>query len=221
MAKSVLNVEPRVRTGKGGSRKVRADGLVPAVVYGKGIETLNLRVDPKALQQATATEAGWNTLITLKGDGPYDGKVVVLKDMQIDAIRREPKHVDFYALDMKKKIAFMVPVSPQGKSKGEKEGGTLQLVRHELEVFCLPTNIPPSIEINVEELEVGDAVHIDEVSFPEGAESRHDVNFTVLTVVSRMAEEVEEVEEEELLEGELAEEGSEEAEQGSEEAEEA
>ena len=221
MAKSVLNVEPRVRTGKGGSRKVRADGLVPAVVYGKGIETLNLRVDPKALQQATATEAGWNTLITLKGDGPYDGKVVVLKDMQIDAIRREPKHVDFYALDMKKKIAFMVPVSPQGKSKGEKEGGTLQLVRHELEVFCLPTNIPPSIEINVEELEVGDAVHIDEVSFPEGAESRHDVNFTVLTVVSRMAEEVEETEEEDLLEGELAEEGSEEAEEGSEEAEEA
>ena len=221
MAKSVLNVEPRVRTGKGGSRKVRADGLVPAVVYGKGIETLNLRVDPKALQQATATEAGWNTLITLKGDGPFDGKVVVLKDMQIDAIRREPKHVDFYALDLKKKIAFMVPVSPQGKSKGEKEGGTLQLVRHELEVFCLPTNIPHSIEINVEELEVGDAVHIDEGSFPEGAESRHDVNFTVLTVVSRMAEEVEETEEEELLEGELAEEGSEEAEEGSEEAEEA
>jgi large subunit ribosomal protein L25 len=221
MAKSVLNVEPRVRTGKGGARKVRADGLVPAVVYGKGIETLNLRVDPKALQQATATEAGWNTLITLKGDGPFDNKVVVLKDMQIDAIRRQPKHVDFYALDLKKKIAFMVPVSPQGKSKGEKEGGTLQLVRHELEVFCLPTNIPHSIEINVEELEVGDAVHIDEVSFPEGAESRHDVNFTVLTVVSRMAEEVEETEEEELLEGELAEEGSEEAEEGSEEAEEA
>ena len=220
MAKSVLNVEPRVRTGKGGSRKVRADGLVPAVVYGKGIEAFNLRVDPKALQQATATEAGWNTLITLKGDGPFDGKVVVLKDMQIDAIRREPKHVDFYALDLKKKIAFLVPVSPQGKSKGEKEGGTLQLVRHELELFCLPTNIPTSIEINVEELEVGDVVHIDEVTLPEGVESKHDVNFTVLTVVGRMAEEVEEVEEEELLEGEVAEgEGEGEgAEEGSEEA---
>lgn len=220
MAKSVLNVEPRVRTGKGGSRKVRADGLVPAVVYGKGMEALNLRVDPKALQQATATEAGWNTLITLKGDGPFDGKVVVLKDMQIDAIRREPKHVDFYALDLKKKIAFMVPVSPQGKSKGEKEGGTLQLVRHELELFCLPTNIPPSIEINVEELEVGDVVHIDEVTLPEGVESKHDVNFTVLTVVGRMAEEVEAAEEEEALEG-VAVEGEEAAEEASEEAEEA
>jgi large subunit ribosomal protein L25 len=220
MANSVLNVEPRVRTGKGGARKVRADGLVPAVVYGKGIETLNLRVDPKALQAATATEAGWNTLITLKGDGPFDGKVVVLKDMQIDAIRREPKHIDFYALDLKKKIAFMVPVSPQGKSKGEKEGGTLQLVRHELEVFCLPTNIPPSIEINVEELEVGDVVHIDEVSLPKDVESRHDVNFTVLTVVGRMAEEVEEVEEEEAVEG-VAEEGEAAAdEEGAEETEE-
>ena len=63
MAKSVLNVETRVRTGKGGSRKVRQDGLVPAVVYGKGVEALNLRLDPKALQKAVATEAGWNTLI--------------------------------------------------------------------------------------------------------------------------------------------------------------
>jgi large subunit ribosomal protein L25 len=195
MAKSVLNVETRVRTGKGGSRKVRQDGLVPAVVYGKGIEALNLRLDPKALQQAVATEAGWNTLITLKGDGPFDGKVVILKDLQIDAIRRNPMHVDFLAIDLKKTLAVMVPVQPVGKSQGEIEGGTLQLVRHELEVYCLPTNIPTSIEIDVTALNVGETVHIDEVSLPEGVESQHDVNFTVLTVVGRMAEEVE-VEEE-------------------------
>jgi large subunit ribosomal protein L25 len=205
MAKSVLNVEPRVRTGKGGSRKVRQDGLVPAVVYGKGIDSLNLRLDPKALQQAVATEAGWNTLITLKGDGPFDGKVVILKDMQIDAIRRDVQHVDFHAIDLKQKLAVMVPVQPVGKSKGEIEGGTLQLVRHELEVLCLPTNIPTSIEIDVTELNVGDSIHIDEVSLSEDVESQHDVNFTVLTVVGRMAEEVEEVEEDELLaEGEEA-----------------
>ena len=112
MAKSVLNVEPRVRTGKGGSRKVRADGLVPAVVYGKGVDALNLRVEPKALDKAVATEAGWNTLITLKGDGPFDGKVVILKDMQIDPIRREPLHVDFQAIDLTKKImVILAPVS--------------------------------------------------------------------------------------------------------------
>jgi large subunit ribosomal protein L25 len=209
MAKSVLNVETRVRTGKGGSRKVRQDGLVPAVVYGKGVESINLRLDPKALQQAVATEAGWNTLITLKGDGPFDGLVVILKDMQIDAIRRNPMHIDFLAIDLKNPLAVMVPVQPVGKAQGEIEGGTLQLVRHELEVYCLPTNIPTSIEIDVTALNVGEVVHIDEVSLPEGVESQHDVNFTVLTVVGRMAEEVEVDEEDE--EGVEAEEVSEEA----------
>ena len=209
MAKSELNVETRVRTGKGGSRKVRRDGLVPAVVYGKGIEALNLRLDPKALQQAVATEAGWNTLITLKGDGPFDGLVVILKDMQIDAIRRNPTHIDFLAIDLKKTLAVMVPVQPVGKSQGEIEGGTLQLVRHEIEVYCLPTNIPTSIEIDVTALNIGEVVHIDEVSLPEGVESQHDVNFTVLTVVGRMAEEVEV--DEEAEEGVATEEVSEEA----------
>jgi large subunit ribosomal protein L25 len=211
MAKSVLNVETRVRTGKGGSRKVRQDGLVPAVVYGKGVEALNLRLDPKALQQAVATEAGWNTLLTLKGDGPFDGLVVILKDMQIDAIRRNPTHVDFLAIDLKKTLAVMVPVQPVGKAQGVVEGGTLQLIRHELEVYCLPTNIPTSIEIDVTALNVGEGIHIDAVSFPEGVESQHDVNFTVLTVVGRMAEEVEvDEEDEDGVEGVETEEVSEE-----------
>lgn len=188
MAKSVLNVEPRVRIGKGGSRKVRRDGLVPAVVYGKGMEALNLRVDPKALQQAVATEAGWNTLITLKGDGPFDGKVVILKDLQIDAIRRDVQHVDFQAIDLNKKIAVMVPVHAIGKSAGEKAGGSLQLIRHELEVLCLPTNIPTAIEIDVAALEIGSVIHVEDVVLPEGSEAPHDVNFTILTVIGRKAD---------------------------------
>jgi len=192
MARSVLNVEPRVRIVKGCSRKVRADGLVPAVVYRKGMEALNIRVEPKALQQSIATDAGWNTLITLKGDGPFDGKVVILKDMDVDAIRRDVMHVDFLAIDLKKQLAVMVPVHPVGKSKGEKDGGTLQVIRHELEVFCLPANIPDAIEINVEEFKIGDVIHVDDVILPEGVESRHEVNFTVLTIAGRMATEVEE-----------------------------
>lgn len=197
MAKSVLNVETRVRTGKGGSRKVRRDGLVPAVVYGKGFEALNLRLDPKALQKAISNESGWNTLITLKGDGPFDGQVVILKDIQIDAIRRDTQHVDFLAIDLKKAIFVLVPVHAVGKSQGEVEGGTLQLVRHELELNCVPTNIPSSIEIDVTKLNIGDAVHIDEVVLPEGVESHHDVNYTVLTVVGHKPEEVEPGDEEE------------------------
>jgi len=191
MAKSVLNVEQRVRIGKGGSRKVRRDGLVPAVVYGKGVEAMTLRVDPKALQQAINTDAGWNTLITLKGDGAFDGKVVILKDMQLDSIRRDVQHVDFLAINLKNKISVMVPVHPVGKSQGEKEGGTLQLVRHELEVLCLPIDIPTAIEIDVAALNVGDVVHLSDITLPEGVEVPQDVNFTVLTIMARKVEEVE------------------------------
>ncbi|MBW2451041.1 MAG: 50S ribosomal protein L25 [Deltaproteobacteria bacterium] len=195
MAKSVLNVEPRLRSGKGGSRKVRAEGLVPAIVYGKGIDTLNLRIEPKALQKAISTDAGWNALITLKGNGPFDGKVVILKDMQIDPIRRNVLHVDFHAIDLKKKISVMVPVHVAGKSEGEKMGGSLQIVRHELEILCLPTDIPPSIEIDVSSLQIGDVVHIEDIVLPESTEAPHDVNFTVLTVVGLKAEVEEEPEE--------------------------
>lgn len=191
MAKSVLNVEARVRIGKGGARKVRRDGLVPAVLYGKGIDSLTLRVDPKALQQAIATEAGWNTLITLKGEGAFDGKVVILKDMQIHALRRDVQHVDFQAIDLNKKIAVMVPVHAVGKSAGEKAGGSLQLIRHELEVLCLPTEIPTAIEIDVAALDIGSVIHVEDLTLPEGVEAPHDVNFTILTVLGRKAESAE------------------------------
>ncbi|PLX79592.1 MAG: 50S ribosomal protein L25 [Desulfuromonas sp.] len=197
MATSVLNVEPRVRIGKGGSRKVRNDGLVPAVVYGKGLDALNVRVSPKDLDQAIATEAGWNTLITLRGDGPFDGKVVILKDMQIHPIRRDVLHADFHAIDLSANVTVMVPVHTVGKSEGEKMGGSLQVIRHELEVVCLPTEIPASIDIDVTALQVGDVVHVEDVTLPDGVVIPHEVNFTVLTVTGRKAEESEEEEAEE------------------------
>ncbi|MDT8440738.1 MAG: 50S ribosomal protein L25/general stress protein Ctc [Desulfuromonadales bacterium] len=196
MAKSILNVEPRVRIGKGGARKVRNDGLVPAVVYGKGMDTLNLRVEPKSLEKAIATEAGWNTLITLKGDGPFDGKVVILKDMHIHPIRREMMHVDFHAIDLRSNVSVMVPVHTVGKAEGEKMGGSLQVIRHELEVVCLPSHIPAVIEIDVTSLQVGDVVHVEDLTLPEGVEVPHEVNFTVLTLTGRKAGEESETGEE-------------------------
>jgi len=91
MAKSELNVTLREVAGKGVARSLRREGFIPGVVYGKGMESCKVSIDPKELEQAIGTEAGWNTLITLKGEGPFDGKVVVLKDMAVDAIRRTPE----------------------------------------------------------------------------------------------------------------------------------
>lgn len=209
MAKSELQVILRNEAGKGVARSLRREGLVPAVVYGKGMDPCGITVNPKALKTAVATETGWNTLITLKGDGPFDGKVVLLKDMQINAISRDVVHADFQVIDLKNVIHVMVPVHTIGTPKGVKEGGTLSVVRHELEVVCLPTAIPKSIDIDVTEMDVGDVFHVDEIEVEDGVAIPHDVNFTILTIVGRMAEEVEEVEGEELegeeLEGEESE----------------
>ena len=189
MAQSQLTVAPRAGIGKGGARSLRRQGLVPGVVYGKGMAACTVAVDPKALKQAIATEAGWNTLITLQGDGPFDGKVVILKDLQVHPLRRDMTHVDFQAVDLKQKVHVMVPVHAIGKSKGEKAGGQMQIIRHELEVVCLPSSIPTSIDIDVAALNIGDVVHIEDVALPAGVEVPHEVNFTVITVTGHKAEE--------------------------------
>src|SRR5512139_1673452 len=110
MAQSQLNVAPREGLGKGGARALRRSGLVPGVVYGKGMASCTIAVDPKALDQAIATEAGWNTLITLQGEGAFAGKVVILKELQRHPLRREPIHYDFQAVDLAHKVHVMVPV---------------------------------------------------------------------------------------------------------------
>lgn len=191
MAQSQLTVALREGVGKGGARSLRRQGLVPGVVYGRGMTACAVAVDPKALNQAIATEAGWNTLITLKGEGSFDGKVVILKEIQVHPLRREPVHYDFQAVDLGQKVHVMVPVHVVGKSKGEKLGGQLQIIRHELEVVCLPANIPTAITIDVTELNVGDVVHIEDVKLPAGTEVPHEVNFTVITVTGHKAEETE------------------------------
>lgn len=202
MSDTVLNASLRERLGKGGSRSLRRESLIPAVVYGQGMETCALAVDPKALGRALATEAGLNALITLKGEGPFDGKVVILKDMQQHPVRRVPLHVDFQAINLKEKVFVHVPVHTIGKSEGEKAGGQLQVIRHELEVACLPTAIPQAIEIDVTALNIGDVLHVEDIPTQEGVELPHDVNFTVLTVVGLKTEEEAEGEEEPAAMGE-------------------
>lgn len=184
MAQAQLQVAARSGLGKGDARSLRRQGLIPATVYGRGLTPCSVVVDPKALKQAVATEAGWNTLLTLQGEGAFAGKVVILKEAQYSAIRRDMTHVDFQVVDLQKKVHVMVPVHPVGKSAGEKNGGNLQVIRHELEVFCLPTSIPGAIEVDVTKLEVGDVLHIEDIALPAGVDVPHDVNFTVITVTA-------------------------------------
>jgi large subunit ribosomal protein L25 len=189
MATAELKVTQRDRSGKGVARSLRRQGKIPAVVYGRGLTPATVAVTPKELKAAISTEAGWNTLITLKGESEYAGKVVILKDLQVDPIRRDYMHADFQVIDMTHKVHVMVPVHAVGKSAGEKSGGTLQVIRKELGVVCLPNAIPGAIEVDVTALAIGDVLHINDLALPAGVEVPHEVNFTVITCVGHKAEE--------------------------------
>jgi large subunit ribosomal protein L25 len=187
MANAELNITPRDRAGKGIARQLRRQGLIPAVVYGQGITTTAISLDPKALTKAISTDAGLNTLITLRGEG-VDGRVVIVKDLQFDFIRRVVTHADFHAINLQEKVHVLVPIHPVGKSVGEKEGGNLQIIRHELEVSCLPNAIPSFIEVDVTNLDIGDVLHVEDLVLPAGVTAPHDVNFTVITVTGHREE---------------------------------
>jgi large subunit ribosomal protein L25 len=222
MSESLLNVSLREASGKGVARGLRRQGQIPAVFYGKGLEHCSLSVDIKALKQALSTEAGLNTLITLQGEGPFSGKVVIVKDLQLEPLSRKPLHVDFQVIDLTKKTLVMVPLKIVGKAEGEKVGGVLQVIHKEVEVRCLPTAIPPFIEVDVSALEVGDSIGIEDLTFPADVETTFEENFAVVNVseIKAVVEEEEEVAEEEAVEGEEAEAAEEEKQPEESEAEE-
>jgi large subunit ribosomal protein L25 len=125
-------------------------------------------------------------------------KHAMIKELQTHPMSRELLHVDFYEISMDRKIWVSVPIVTVGKSIGVEMGGILQIVRRELEVLCLPGEIPEAFEIDVTDLDVGDSVHVEDIPLKGDIEIQADVNFTVLTVVSPKVEEVAEEEEEEL-----------------------
>jgi large subunit ribosomal protein L25 len=135
-------------------------------------------------------------------------RTVMIKEMQTNPVSRDFLHIDFYEVSMDRKIRVSVPVLPMGKSVGVELGGVLQLVRRELEVMCLPLNIPEALEVDVTNLDIGDSVHVEDIPHGEGVEIPADTNFTVVTVLSPKKE----------AEIEEAEEGEEEAEGAEEEA---
>ncbi|MBN2428132.1 MAG: 50S ribosomal protein L25 [Deltaproteobacteria bacterium] len=217
MSETVLNVSLREASGKSISRSLRRQGEIPAVCYGKGLDSCPVAVNIRALKKVLSTEAGLNALIKIQGEGPFSGKVVIVKDLQIEPLSRRPLHVDFQAIDLTKKTQVMVPLKIVGKAIGEKSGGVLQIIYKEVEVSCLPTAIPPFLEVDVNELNVGDSINIDDLVFPDGVEKTHEENYVVVNVseIKAMVEE-----EEEAAAGEEAAEG-EEAEAAEEAAEEA
>ena len=201
-----LNAKVRTNTGNGAARSLRREGKIPAVLYGRDTESVSLSVDIKELETALKKGSIGQSLFNLQiQNGDTYSKTVMIKELQYHPLSLNFLHADFYEIAMDRKITVNVPVVTVGKSKGVEMGGILQIIRRELEVTCLPTQIPESIEIDITELEIGDSIHAEEIPLSEGVEIITEVNFTVVTVLAPKIEE-EEVEEE----AEEAEEGAEE-----------
>ncbi|MBW2366713.1 MAG: 50S ribosomal protein L25/general stress protein Ctc [Deltaproteobacteria bacterium] len=204
-----IYADKRTLKGNGPARRLRSSGMIPAVVYGPGKEPSLLSVKQKDLELANKTGNIGQALIKLTIDGE-DPRQVMIKELQTDVISRSMLHVDFYEVNMARKIRVNVPVVVTGKSKGIEAGGMLQIIRRELEVLCLPGAIPESVVLDVSDLDIGDSIHVEEIFLGDDVEIPADVNFTMITVLSPKGAAEEEEEEGEGVDEEGAEEGAEE-----------
>jgi large subunit ribosomal protein L25 len=195
-----LKTNTRTTTGKGSSRALRREKRIPAILYGSKTEPILLSLEQALLEKVFKTSSTHALIHLIIDDDASNKKTVMIKELQTHPVSRTFLHLDFYEIDMTKKVHVNVPVVTTGKSAGVEFGGIIQIVRRELEILCLPSNIPAAIEIDISMLGIGDSIHVDEISLPEGVEIPENVNFTMITVLTPKVEEepAEEEEEEEI-----------------------
>jgi large subunit ribosomal protein L25 len=205
-----LQTTIRKSTGNSPARSLRRSGYIPAVLYGRKTDSVLLSVNIKDLEQVFKQGNVFQIILNLViQNGKKITKAAMIKELQTHPVSGNFIHIDFYEIDMKRQIKVMVPVIATGQSVGVENGGMLNIVRRELELLCLPGDIPDSIEIDITDLDIGDSIHIEDIPLGENIEVSADVNFTVVTVMApKTEEEVVEEEEAELEAGE-GEEGAE------------
>lgn len=191
MERSELSVKVRTERKKGAARRLRQQGLIPAVLYGPKVGNVLLSVDARALLKAVDTEAGENTLIRLRVEGAPDlsEKVVMMRDLQVDPVAKKPIHADLYEIRMDETIAVEVPLRLVGKAAGIDEGGILDQGLRELRVECLPGSIPEVVEVDVTPLGMGDSIHVSDLVLPEGVKVIEEATTAVAGVTAPLAEE--------------------------------
>jgi large subunit ribosomal protein L25 len=187
MERVELDVKVRDGLGKGASRRTRAAGRVPAVLYGSGTAPVALQIEARALDRVL--QRGTNTLIDLKGPKEVAEKLVLVKEVQRDPLSRKFVHCDLFAVDTAKKITVSVPIHIEGKAAGVEMGGVLEPVMRELEVSCLPLSIPEAFSLDVSPLGIGESLHVSDIALPEDVETAVDLSFTVIHVIAPRVEE--------------------------------
>ena len=183
MATVSLNANSRNEYGKGAARKLRAAGLMPAVIYRAGQPATSISLDPNALENAFRKTGNRNTLVELGVDG--DSFVCLVKETQRDPVTASLIHVDFFEVDDGEDVLVEVPVSTTGKAPGVVAGGKLRIIKRDLRVKCKPADIPDTVSVDIGELNIGDFVRVSTVPAPSGTEIVAPNDFNVLTIVGK------------------------------------
>jgi large subunit ribosomal protein L25 len=191
---ATLEATRRDTIGKNEARRTRRGGLVPAVLYGAtgdggGKEATAIAVNPRALLRILHSESGANTLISLQLAGAGNTRVLV-KEYQLDPVTREVLHADFYRVAMDRVIQVTIPVVVKGEPKGVKQqGGVLEFIRREIEIECLPGDIPENVEVNVDELMLNQGVRVRELAVNPKWKPISDPDMMLVHVIMPKAEE--------------------------------
>lgn len=202
-----LNVEKREETGKN-LKKLREDGEIPAVIYGRKVESTPIKLNEKEFSKAFK-EAGESSVIILSGAG--DDSEVLVHSVDVDPIKSEVLHVDFYAVEKGKKVTVNIPIEFVGEAPAVKLGGSLTKALHEVEMTAEPSKLPHEIEVDVSSLETfEDHIRVKDLSIPKDVEIGNDLEETV-AVVTENKEEPEEIEEVDMDAVEVEEKGKDES----------
>ncbi len=189
MEQKELRVELRTKTGKNIARQLRAQGLIPAVVYGKGIEPVAVTLNPKELSAALSGEAGRNTILTLSGVESIAGAPVIVADSCQDSLKGTFLHVDLHKISLTDKVRVVVPINLVGTAVGVKEGGFLDFAMHTIEIECLPHQIPERLDVDVTALTIGHSIHVGDLQAAPGLRLLADAKASVVSVLGKAREE--------------------------------
>ncbi len=185
MAGEVPDLEALVRTGtgKGAARQARRDGLVPGIVYGGGTDPLPINIPFNVLFKKLKDGRFLSTLYNMKVEGQDDVRVIC-RNVQRDVVKDLPTHVDFMRLKRTTKINLFIPVEVTGEDEcpGIRKGGLLTMVRPEVELIVTAGDIPESITISVEGLDIGDTITISDVTLPSGSKPTIDRDFVIANI---------------------------------------
>ena len=205
-----LNADLRERTGTNKAREIRnVDGMVPAIVYGDEKETLNIKLKLNELTKASENELFYTQVLLIKTEGKEEK--VVLKELQRDPAKGKFLHADFQRVSSKTKLKVIIPVNfvNEEECAGVKvDGGVVAKAIREIEIMCLAGNIPESIDVDIENLNLGDSIRLTEISLPEGSEIpglTDETDQMVVSVNAPKAVEEDPIVEEDLEDGEVAE----------------